>query len=63
MSVEHPNKILAHEPLAPYPKVFKAVFALLCLYLLVIFAASGSDYLVHHADAPAAHATPVGGAH
>jgi hypothetical protein len=47
LGIEHPNKILAHEPQQPYPKVFKVVFGLLCLYLLVIFAATGSDFLLH----------------
>ena len=46
MATEHPNKILAHDPLKPYPKIFKIVFALLCLYLLVIFAATGADILI-----------------
>lgn len=46
MSVEHPNKILAHEPLQPYPKVFKFVFGGLCLYLAIIFLVTGSHYLV-----------------
>ena len=46
MSVEHPNKILAHDPIKPYPKVFNIVFGLLCLYLLIIFVSTGSHYLV-----------------
>jgi hypothetical protein len=46
MSTQHPNKILAHEPQEPYPKAFKTVFWLLCLYLAVIFVATGSDFLV-----------------
>ena len=46
MAVEHPNKILAHEPQEPYPKVFKIVFWVLCLYLTVIFVSTGSDFLV-----------------
>ncbi|MCA9776450.1 MAG: hypothetical protein KC800_07040 [Candidatus Eremiobacteraeota bacterium] len=48
MAVEHPNKILAHEPQQPFPKVFKVVFGLLCLYLLIIFLGTGADFLVHH---------------
>ena len=50
MSVEHPNKILAHEARAPFPKIFKIVFGLICLYLLLIFAWSGSHFVVggHH---------------
>lgn len=52
MSVEHPNKILAHEPLPPFPKVFGVVFWLLCLYLVLVFAVTGDHYLVHHSPAP-----------
>jgi hypothetical protein len=43
---EHPNKILAHEPQDPYPKVFKVVFALVCLYLCVIFISAGGDFVL-----------------
>lgn len=46
MATKHPNKILAHEAQKPYPQVFKVVFGLICFYLLVIFAATGSHYLV-----------------
>jgi len=46
LSVEHPNKILAHEPQKPFPKVFRTVFTLLFLYLVVIFVATGSHYVV-----------------
>lgn len=46
MAVEHPNKILAHDPVAPYPLVFKVVFLLLTLYLGVIFIVTGSHYLI-----------------
>lgn len=41
-----PRKILAHEPQPPYPTVFKIVFALCCAYLLVIFFASGTNFVV-----------------
>jgi hypothetical protein len=46
MAIEHPNKVLAHEPQEPFPKVFKTVFWLLFFYLAVIFVAVGSDFLV-----------------
>ena len=50
MSVEHPNKILAHDPLPPYPKVFAGVFWALCLYLVIVFGYTGSHYVVHPHD-------------
>lgn len=50
MSVEHPNKILAHEARTPFPRVFRVVFVLICLYLLVIFVGTGSHFVAggHH---------------
>lgn len=46
MSVEHPNKILAHEPQDPFPKYFKLVFWLLTVYLTIIFVKVGSHFVV-----------------
>lgn len=47
MSVEHPNKILAHEPQEPFPKYFKMVFWALTAYLAVVFLKVGSHFVLH----------------
>ncbi len=46
MSVEHPNKILAHDPLPPFPKVFGIVFWALTAYLGLIFLKVGSHFVI-----------------
>ncbi len=39
-------KVLAHDPIEPFPKVFWGVFAAGVLYVLIVFALTGSHYLV-----------------
>ncbi len=51
MSEEHVrHKILAHDAIPPFPKVFWCTFAASLLYLLVVFLSTGSHFLVggHH---------------
>lgn len=46
-SSEHGRlKVLAHDAIEPFPKVFWSVFGIGIIYLLIVFAVTGSHYLV-----------------